>query len=77
VDLSSVLLAAESELASIEAAISELGTAQEMFARPLQFGRFTEGHVCAVTSEDTCVPNGTPEEPGFPVLGRQPGGPFS
>lgn len=77
VDLSSVLLAAESELASIEEAIGELGIAQELFARPLQFGRFTEGHVCAVTSEDTCVPYGTPEEPIFPTLGKQPGGPFS
>jgi phospholipid/cholesterol/gamma-HCH transport system substrate-binding protein len=76
-DLNTILLSAEGELASIEAAISELGIAQEVFARPLQFGRFTEGGVCAVTSADTCVPNGTPYEPGFPVLGRQPGGPYS
>jgi phospholipid/cholesterol/gamma-HCH transport system substrate-binding protein len=76
-DLNSILLSAEAELASIDAAISELGVAQEMFARPLQFGRFTEGAVCAVTSADTCVPDGTPYEPGFPVLGRQPGGPYS
>lgn len=76
-DLGSVLLSVEGELASLEAALSELGIAQELFARPLQFGRFTEGAVCAVTSADTCVPNGTPEEPGFPVLGRQPGGPYT
>lgn len=76
-DLSSILLAAESELESIDAALAELGIAQEMFGRPLQFGRFTEGAVCAVTSADTCVPYGTPDEPGFPILGVQPGGPYS
>ena len=76
-DLGSVLLSVEGELASLEAALSELGIAQELFARPLQFGRFTEGAVCAVTSADTCVPHGTPEEPGFPILGVQPGGPYS
>lgn len=73
-DLNSILVVAESELDSVEAAIAELGIAQELFARPLQFGRFTEGHVCAVTSEDTCVPHGTPQQPGLPVLGTQPEG---
>lgn len=76
-DLGSILLSAEAELGSIEAALSELGIAQELFARPLQLGRFVEGHACAVTSADTCVPHGTPEEPGFPILGVQPGGPYS
>lgn len=76
-DLSTILLSVEGELASIEEALSELGIAQELFGRPLQFGRFTEGAVCAVTSADTCVPDGTPEEPGFPILGVQPGGPYS
>jgi phospholipid/cholesterol/gamma-HCH transport system substrate-binding protein len=73
-DLNSILLVAESELDSLERAIEELGPAQELFARPLQFGRFTEGHVCAVTTEDTCVPYGYPEQPGFPVKGTQPEG---
>ena len=73
-DLNSILIAAEGELDAIDRAIAELGPAQEFFARPLQFGRFTEGHVCAVTSEDTCVPHGTPQEPGLPVLDTQPGG---
>lgn len=71
-DLNSLLLAVESELDSLELAIQELGPAQELFAQPLQFGRFTEGHVCAVTTEDTCVPDGTPLDPGFPVKGTQP-----
>jgi phospholipid/cholesterol/gamma-HCH transport system substrate-binding protein len=71
-DLDSILLAAESELGALERALEELGPAQELFAAPLRFGRFTEGHVCAVTTEDTCVPFGTPENPGFPVEGTQP-----
>jgi hypothetical protein len=43
-----------------------------MFAQPLQFGRFIEGHVCAVTSESTCIPSGTPTDPGIPSKGTQP-----
>jgi phospholipid/cholesterol/gamma-HCH transport system substrate-binding protein len=71
-DLNSVLASAEAELASIDAALEELGTAQEMFGRPATFGRFVEGHVCAITTEDTCVPEGSPEEPGVPIKGTQP-----
>lgn len=71
-DLDGILVVAESELDALEAAIRELGPAQKLFAQPLQFGRFTEGHVCAVTTEDTCVPRGYPENPGFPVKGTQP-----
>ncbi|MGH2748403.1 MAG: MCE family protein [Actinomycetota bacterium] len=70
-DLKGILLIAESELDSIAAALEELGTAQRLFAQPLRFGRFTEGHVCAVTTIDTCVPDGSPTDPGFPVKGRQ------
>ena len=73
-DLNSVLIAAEGELSSIDRALSELDTAQEMFGRPGGFGRFIEGHVCAITTEDTCVPEGSPQEPGVPVKGTQPGG---
>ena len=71
-DLDDILLAVESETASIDAALAEFGTAQEMFGRPLKFGRFVEGHVCAITSEDTCVPQGSPEAPGIPIHGQQP-----
>ena len=74
-DLNSILIAAGAELDSLERAIEELAPAQELFAAPLQFGRFTEGHVCAVTTEDTCVPGGDPSEPGFPVKGTQPEAP--
>jgi len=71
-DLNSILIAASSELDALETAIEELGPAQSLFAAPLQFGRFTEGHVCAVTTEDTCVHFGTPKNPGFPIEGTQP-----
>lgn len=72
VDLDGLLATAESELGSIDAALEELATAQAMFARPLQFGRFVEGHVCAITTEDTCVPKGSPSDPGLPSHGVQP-----
>ncbi|MDQ3951906.1 MAG: MCE family protein [Actinomycetota bacterium] len=72
-DLSSVLALASGELESIEAALAELDTAQEMFAQPLRFGRFVEGHVCSITSADTCVPGGSPEQPGLPVHNTEPG----
>lgn len=71
-DLDQILLAVESEAESLDAALAELGTAQEMFGKPLQFGKFVEGHACVVTSEDTCVPAGSPEKPGIPVHGVQP-----
>lgn len=71
-DLDGLLAAVEGELAALDAALKEIGAAQELFGRPLSFGRFIEGHVCAITTEDTCVPHGTPEEPGLPVHGVQP-----
>jgi phospholipid/cholesterol/gamma-HCH transport system substrate-binding protein len=71
-DLNSILIAAQGELDSIEVALEELGTSQRMFGTPLTFGRFIEGEVCAVTSEDTCVPYGSPETPGLPVHNVQP-----
>ena len=73
-DLNSILVVAEGELGSIDRALRELDTAQEMFGRPGGFGRFIEGHVCAITTEDTCVPSGSPVRPGVPVKGTQPGG---
>lgn len=71
-DLDSILLMAEQELGTIEDALDELATAQSMFSQPLKFGRFVEGHACAITIEDTCVPNGSPERPGLPTRGQQP-----
>ena len=71
-DLNTILLSVEGETESLEAALAEFGTAQEMFGRPLTFGRFIEGHVCAVTTEDTCVPEGSPEDPRLPVRNTQP-----
>ena len=72
-DLNSILVVAEGQLGSIDRALRELDTAQEMFGRPGGFGRFIEGHVCAITTEDTCVPSGSPRQPGVPVKGTQPG----
>ncbi|HET7481239.1 MAG TPA: MCE family protein, partial [Actinomycetota bacterium] len=77
-DLNGILTTVESESASIDRALAQFGVAQEMFGRPVTFGRFTEGHACAITTEDTCVPSGSPADPGFPVKGTQPlraGGP--
>jgi phospholipid/cholesterol/gamma-HCH transport system substrate-binding protein len=74
-DLNSILVTAEGSLDELEVALDELGPAQRLFGIPLQFGRFTEGHVCAVTTEDTCVPGRPPEDPGFPVKGTQPSPP--
>jgi phospholipid/cholesterol/gamma-HCH transport system substrate-binding protein len=71
-DLNQILISAEGELDSIEEALAELGPAQELFGRPLRFGRFVEGHVCAVTTADTCVPFGSPRNPGLPSHGIQP-----
>lgn len=71
-DLDDILAAVEAETESIDAALAELGTAQKMFGQPLKFGRFVEGQVCAITSEDTCVPTGSPSNPGVPVHGVQP-----
>ncbi|MGH2754279.1 MAG: MCE family protein [Actinomycetota bacterium] len=71
-DLNSLLLSAEAELDDIERSLERLGTAQQMFAQPGSFGRFVEGNACAVTSEDTCVPDGSPEKPGLPIHNVQP-----
>ena len=71
-DLDSILVLAEGELGTIEKAIEELGVAQELFAQPNQIGRFIEGHICALTTEDTCVPEGSAEVPGLPIQGTQP-----
>jgi phospholipid/cholesterol/gamma-HCH transport system substrate-binding protein len=71
-DLDSILVAAEGELGVIEESLDELATAQSMFAAPLRHGRFVEGHTCAVTTEDTCVPDGSPDRPGLPTRGQQP-----
>jgi phospholipid/cholesterol/gamma-HCH transport system substrate-binding protein len=73
-DLNSILLTAEGELDTIEAVLEELGRAQRMFGQPLSFGRFTEGHACAVTTEDTCRPEGSPEDPQLPQHNVQPQG---
>ena len=72
-DLNSILVLAAGELETIERSLAELGTAQEMFGQPLRFGRFVEGSVCAITTADTCVPSGSPMDPGLPVHGVQPG----
>ena len=71
-DLIGVLTLVEEDLDTLGDAIEELPTAQEMFAAPTKFGRFLEGHVCAATSEDTCVPFGTPENAEVPIVGTQP-----
>ncbi|HEX2058356.1 MAG TPA: MlaD family protein [Actinomycetota bacterium] len=71
-DLNSILVLATGELETIERGLAELGTAQEMFGQPLRFGRFVEGHVCSITTADTCVPSGSPEQPGLPVHGTEP-----
>ncbi|MPZ68501.1 MAG: MCE family protein [Actinobacteria bacterium] len=71
-DLSSVLSVLNQEYASIDTALGQLAVSQELFGRPLKFGRFVEGHVCAITTEDVCVPWGTPEVPEVPVKGTQP-----
>lgn len=71
-DLDSLLAVAESELDSIEQALLELGASQALFAAPGGFGRFLEGSACAVTTADTCVPDGSPTDPGLPVHNVQP-----
>lgn len=71
-DLNTLLASTQIELDSLEAALSEIGAAQELFGQNIKFGRFIEGHSCAITSEDTCVPEGSPEAPGIPVEGTQP-----
>ena len=71
-DLNSILVLAEADLDEIGEFLEKLPRAQRMFAQPLMFGRFVEGHACAVTTEDTCVPAGSPEHPGVPFHGVQP-----
>ncbi len=71
-DLNTLLAGLEGETAALDAALAEFGTAQEMFGQPLTMGRFVEGHACAVTTEDTCVPSGSPTDPKLPVRNTQP-----
>jgi phospholipid/cholesterol/gamma-HCH transport system substrate-binding protein len=71
-DLNSILVTAESQLSTIDRVLNKFGTSQRMLAQPLSFGRFTEGAACAVTSEDTCQPAGSPEDPRLPVHDVQP-----
>lgn len=71
-DLDSLLAAAEEELGSLEKALSEIAISQRLFAAPGGFGRFVEGNACAVTTADTCVPDGSPTDPGLPVHNVQP-----
>lgn len=71
-DLDSLLTTATTQLDAIERALQELGISQELFAAPGGFGRFLEANACAVTTADTCVPGGSPEDPGLPVHNVQP-----
>lgn len=71
-DLNSLILVLQEELDTLGVALDEMPKAQEMFAQPLQFGRFVEVHICAVTTEDTCVADGTPTDPGIPSKNTQP-----
>lgn len=71
-NLIGVLTVLEEDIDTLGVALEELPTAQEMFATPLKFGRFVEGNLCAVTSEDTCTPSASPQDPGLPVEGQQP-----
>ncbi len=71
-DLNVLLRVINREYASISTTLDQFAATQELFGRPLTFGRFVEGHVCAITTEDVCVPWGTPEDPKVPVKGTQP-----
>jgi phospholipid/cholesterol/gamma-HCH transport system substrate-binding protein len=71
-DLKGILVTAEAELDTIKRSLRELAVAQRMFGTPGKFGRFIEGHACAVTTADTCVPEGSPQDPGVPLEGSQP-----
>ncbi len=71
-DLSSILTLAEEEMGSIDEALAEFERAQRLFAQNTRFGKFIEGHVCAITTEDTCVPYGSPQAAGLPIKGTQP-----
>ena len=71
-DLNTLLASIEAETESLDAALAEFGKSQEMFGRTLKFGRFIEGHACAVTTADTCVPDGSPTNPNIPSRGQQP-----
>ncbi|MGH2735059.1 MAG: MCE family protein [Actinomycetota bacterium] len=72
-DLNSILIAAQAEIDELDLALAEFGTAQEMFGQNIRFGRFLEGHVCALTTANTCIVAGSPEDPGIPEFGQQPG----
>jgi phospholipid/cholesterol/gamma-HCH transport system substrate-binding protein len=76
-DLNSLLTVVRGELDTIDDVLGQLGLSQRLLAQSGNFGRFLEVNVCAVTTEDTCVPEGSPEEPGFPIKGTQPQGPVA
>ncbi|MGH2750249.1 MAG: MCE family protein [Actinomycetota bacterium] len=71
-DLNSILTSVEVELDTLEESLDEFGVAQELFGQNIKFGRFIEGHVCALTTANTCVPGGSPQDPGLPQKGSQP-----
>ena len=74
-DLNTILTNVDTELDTLDEALEEFGTAQELFGQNIKFGRFIEGHVCSLTTADTCVPFGSPETPGLPQKGIQPPAP--
>ncbi len=73
-DLRSILTSVNGELGTLDEALDEFGIAQELFGQNIKFGRFIEGQVCSLTTANTCVPDGSPTEPGLPQRGNQPGG---
>ena len=71
-DLNSILTRVDAELDTLDEALGEFGVAQELFGQNIKFGRFIEGHVCSLTTANTCVPDGSPQNPGLPQKGSQP-----
>lgn len=71
-DLNSILTSVDTELDTLGEALEEFGVAQELFGQNIKFGRFIEGHVCSLTTANTCVVDGSPENPGLPQKGSQP-----
>jgi ABC-type transporter Mla subunit MlaD len=72
-DLNGILTRVETELDTLDEALGEFGTAQELFGQNIKFGRFIEGHVCSFTTANLCRPDGSPEDPKLPQEGSQPG----
>lgn len=71
-DLNAILTSVDTELDTLDAALEEFGVAQELFGQNIKFGRFIEGTVCSLTTANTCIPEGSPEDPGLPQKGSQP-----